>query len=70
MRNETKNSEKRNYRITIIVKDEIMIERFENEHMAMDCIKSIKELFPNLFVAGALEEKTKGWKVIWTLGCN
>lgn len=68
MEKETKSSEKRNYRITIIFKDEVTVMRFQNEHIAMDTIKSIKELFPRLFVGGALEEKRKKWKVIWTLG--
>lgn len=70
MKKETKPSERRNYRITIIFKDEITVLRFQNEYIAMDTIKSIKELFPQLFIGGALEEKDKEWKVIWTLGNN
>ena len=66
----TKDSEERNYRITIILKDEIMIERFQNEYIAIDTIKNIKTLFPLLFVGGALEKKNKSWNVIWTLGNN
>lgn len=59
---------KRNYRITIIFKDEITVEKFNTERIAKDTIRSMKELFPNLFIGAALEEKSKGWKVIWTLG--
>ena len=55
MEKATKTSEKRNFRITIIFKDEITVERFQNEYIAMDTIKKMKELFPSLFVAGALE---------------
>lgn len=70
MEKETKDSEKRNFRITIILKDGIMIERFQNEHIAIDTIKNIKTLFPHSFVGGALEKKNKSWNVIWTLGNN
>lgn len=70
MEKETKDSEKRNYKITIILKDEIVVERFCNEYIARDTIRSMKELFPNLFIGGALEEKNKKWNIIWTLGNN
>lgn len=61
---------KRNYRITIIFKDEIKVVKFENEYIARDTIRSMKELFPSLFIGGSLEEKCKGWRVVWTLGNN
>lgn len=67
---ENKTSNKRNYRITIIFKDEITVEKFETEFIAMETIKRMKILFPNTFIGGALEEKCKGWQVIWTLGNN
>ena len=70
MKKETKTTEKRNYRITMILKDEIVTERFYNEHIARDTIKSLKDLFPNMFIGGALEEKKEGWHVIWKLGNN
>lgn len=70
MRKENKDTEKRNYRVTIILKDEIIIERFRTEHVAMDTINDMKKLFPELFIGGALEEKSKSWSVIWTLGNN
>lgn len=58
---------KRNYRITIIFKDQIMVERFYREDIAKKTVTSMKELFPGLFVGGAVEEMCKTWKVIWTL---
>ena len=61
---------KENYRITIIFKDTIMVEKFETEFIAMETIKKMKILFPKIFIGGALEEKGKSWKVIWTLGNN
>ena len=65
-----KTSEKKNYRITIIFKDEITVEKFETQFIAIETIKKMKTLFPNIFIGGALEEKSKGWHVIWTLGNN
>lgn len=65
---ENKTSRKKNYRITIIFKDEITIETFETEFVAMETIKKMKILFPNIFIGGALEEKRKSWTVIWALG--
>ena len=56
------------YRITIIFKDEIMVEKFYTESVAMETIKRMKALFPKLFIGGALEEKCRSWNVIWTLG--
>jgi hypothetical protein len=60
--------EERNYRITIIVKDEVIVEKFSNERIAKDTIIGLKALIPNMFIGGALEKKDKSWKVIWTLG--
>ena len=70
MEKEQKDSKKRNFRITIIFLDEIITERFQNEYIAKKTISNMKELFPNMFICGALEEKRKGWKVIWALGNN
>lgn len=67
MEKENKRIGKKKYRITIIFMDEIIIETFENEYIARDTMKKMKELFPNLFVGAALEEKSKSWNVIWTL---
>ena len=68
MRKDVEISKKRNYRITIIFKDEITVEKFYEERVAKDTIRSMKELFPSMFIGAALEEKSKGWNVIWTLG--
>jgi hypothetical protein len=68
MKKENKTSEKRNFRITIIFKDAITVERFQNEYIARDTIRKMKELFPTIFIGAALEEKSKSWNVIWTLG--
>lgn len=68
MTEENKTSRKEKYRITIIYKDEITIEKFETEFIAMETIKKMKILFPNIFIGGALEKKDKSWKVIWALG--
>lgn len=70
MEKRTKNSEKKYYRITIICKDEIIIEKFSDVCVARDTIKKIKELYPELFIGAALEEKFRSWYVIWTLGNN
>ena len=59
---------KRNYRMTIILNDEIMVERYETQEGAMKTVTSMRDLFPNMFVGGAVEEKQKKWKVIWTAG--
>lgn len=70
MKEENKTGQKKNYRITIIFKDEITVEKFETEFVAMETIKKMKILFPNIFIGGALEKKCKGWHIIWTLGNN
>lgn len=70
MEKETKTSGKRNYRITIILKNEIIVERFVNEYIARDTIRGMKNLFPKSFIGAALEEKSNKWNVIWTLGNN
>lgn len=68
MKKGTRNSEKEYYRITVIFKDEIIVDKYDNESTARDTIKKMKELYPKLFVGAALEEKFRSWCVIWTLG--
>lgn len=68
MTEENKTSKKKNYRITVIFKDEITVEKFETEFVAMETIKKMKILFPNAFIGAALEEKRQSWTVMWTLG--
>lgn len=60
------NREKKRFRITIILKDEVTIEKFYREDIAIKTVSSMKELFPRLFIGGAVEEKKERWEVIWT----
>lgn len=60
--------ERKNYRITIIMKDEIIVEKFYREDIAKKTVTNIKELFLESFIGGALEERRRKWEVIWTLG--
>ena len=57
---------KKNYRITIIFKDQIIVERFYREEIAKKTVADMKVLCPELFVSGAVEEKRGIWKVIRT----
>lgn len=59
---------KRSYRTTIILTNEIIVEKFETKEIAIKTATQIKELFPNMFVGGAVEKKRKKWEVIWTSG--
>lgn len=63
----SKTKKKRNYRITIILKDEIIVENFKTEWAAMNTVSNMRDLFPEVFVGGAVEEKRKKWKIIWTV---
>lgn len=67
MKSENKPLEERNYRITILFKDAITVEKFYEERIAKETISNMKELVPSLFVGAALEKKNKSWDVIWTL---
>lgn len=64
----TKNfrEKKRKYRITIIMKDEVTVEEFYREDIAIKTVETMKVLLPEIFVGGAVEEKRGKWKVIWT----
>lgn len=54
--------------MTIIFKDEVMVEKFETQEGAIKTVTSMRDLFPNMFIGGAVEKKQKKWKVIWTAG--
>lgn len=54
--------------MTIIFSNEIIVERFETQEGAMKTVTGMRDLFPNIFVGGAVEIKRKTWKVIWTAG--
>lgn len=66
MEEKTYREKKRNYRITIIFTDAIIIEKFETQEGAMKTVNSMKELFADRFVGSAIEKKRKKWKIIWT----
>lgn len=61
---------RKNYRVTIIFKDEVIIERFYREDIALKTIESMRELTPSLFIAGAVEVKGKNWEIIRTVSAN
>lgn len=65
---EKSNIGKENYKVTIILNDEIVVVKFYKLNTAIETVKGMKKLFPKIFVGGAIEEKKKKWKVIWTLG--
>ena len=67
MEKESDIEKKRNYRITIILRDEIIVEKFYRQDIAIKTIKGMKELSPGMFIGGAIEEKKGKWKIIWTL---
>lgn len=66
MTEENKRIGKKKFRITIIFENEIMVEKFETQEGAIKTVNSMRDLFSNKFVGGAVEEKQKNWKVIWT----
>jgi hypothetical protein len=67
MKKSSTNREKKNYRITIIFRDQVIVERYYREDIAIKTVSSMRELFPKMFVGGAIEEKKEKWEVIWTL---
>lgn len=68
MEKEAKTLRKERYRITIILEDEVIVEKFNTRYVAESTIKDMKKLFPSRFIGAALEEKNKDWRVIWVLG--
>lgn len=68
MEKEAKTLRKERYRITIILEDEVIVEKFNTRYVAESTIKDMKKLFPSRFIGAALEEKSKDWRVIWVLG--
>ena len=59
-----------NYRITVIFDRDVLREEFATKENAKNAIVVLKKLFPNKFIAGALEERGAWWKVIWVLANN
>lgn len=67
MEEKSKIRKREKYRITIILTDEVMIEKFHRQDKAMETIIEMRRIFPKIFIGGALEAKRKEWEVIWTL---
>lgn len=56
-----------NYRITVILKEDVLREEFATKEIAKGAIVVLQKLYPDKFISGALEERGKWWKVIWVL---
>ena len=67
MEKQIKNLMEKNYRITVIFKDEVIRTDFGTKEVAKTAIEKLKELNPKVYLSGALEEKRKRWEVIWVL---
>lgn len=67
MKEMVRTRKKLNYRITVILKDEVIIEKFHTGAIAMDTIIELRKLNPDIFIGGALESKGEKWEVVWTL---
>lgn len=67
MEKQVKNQMIKNYRITVILEDEVIRTNFNTKEVAKNAIEKFKELYPKLYRSGALEEKRKRWEVIWVL---
>lgn len=59
-----------NYKITVVLKDEVITSKFYRKDIAIDTMIEMRNLFPELFLSGALEERRRKWEVIWTLEEN
>lgn len=57
----------KNYRITVILKDEVRRTYFSTKEKARFKMEQLKELYPKSYIIGALEEKRKKWEVTWML---
>ena len=62
-----KNPMVQNYRITVVFKDEVIRVKFNTKELAKSTIEKFKELYPELYLSGAIEEKRKRWEVTWVL---
>ena len=70
MEKQSTTRKKLNYRITVVLKDEVITDKFYRKDVAIDTVIGLRNLFPELFIGGALEERRKKWEVIWTLEKN
>lgn len=67
MEEKSKTRKRLNYRITVILQDEVIIDKHSNQEVAINTIIKLRDLFPEIFIGGALEKRGKKWEVIWTL---
>lgn len=56
-----------NYRITVILQDEVITDKLSNQEVAINTIIGLRDLYPEIFIGGAIEKRGKKWEVIWTL---
>lgn len=56
-----------NYRITVILQDEVITDKLSDQEAAVNTIIGLRDLYPEAFIGGALEKRGKEWEVIWTL---
>lgn len=67
MGKQIKNPKEKNYRITVVLKDEVRRTNFNTKEKARFKMEQLKELYPKSYIIGALEEKRKKWEVTWIL---
>lgn len=67
MEKQIKNPTEKNYRITVILKDEVRRSTFNTKETAKFKMEQLKGLYPKAYLIGALEEKREKWEVTWIL---
>lgn len=67
MERQIKNPREKNYRITVILKNEVRKTNFNTKEKARFKMEQLKKLYPKAYLIGALEEKREKWEVTWIL---
>jgi len=67
MEEKSTNRKRLNYRITVILQDKVITDKLSNQEVAVNKIIRLRDLYPEIFIGGALEKRGKKWEVIWTL---
>ena len=67
MKEKSATKKRLNYRITVILEDEIITDTLSSQEVAVNTIIGLKILYPEIFIGGVLEKKRKKWELIWTL---
>ena len=67
MEEKSTNRKRLNYRITVILQDKVITDKLSNQEVAVNTIIRLRDLYPEIFIGGALEKRGKKWEVIWTL---